>query len=59
MSKLTKTFPAKIQESEVVRIRLTGDKYARLTKVAVKEKRKISNMAQVMLEEGIEKRENA
>jgi hypothetical protein len=50
------SIPAKIQESEVVRIRLSGAKYSLLTQQAKKEKRKITNLAQVMIEEGIERR---
>lgn len=48
--------PAKIQESEVVRIRLSGPKYALLCAQAKHERRKITNLAQVMIEEGLEKR---
>lgn len=56
MSTKKKSIPAKIRESEVVRIRLSGEKYSLLTAQAKQEKRKITNLAQVMIEEGIERR---
>lgn len=51
-----KKIPIRIQESEVVRIRLSGAKYSLLSAQAKQEKRKITNLAQVMIEEGIERR---
>lgn len=56
MSQNKKTIPQKRQDSEVVRIRVSGSKYAFLSALAKKEKRKISNLVQVLIEEGIEKR---
>lgn len=56
MATKTKSHPAKIQGSEVVRIRVSGDKYSRLIVLAKQEKRKLTNLAQVMIEEGIERR---
>jgi len=50
-----KTPPAK-KNGEVVRIRLTDEKYTTLCEMAKAEKRKINNLAQVMIEEGMEKR---
>lgn len=50
------TIPAKIQESEVVRVRLSGAKYSLLCAQAKQERRKITNLVQVMVEEGLEKR---
>lgn len=59
MSTKKKSIPTKIRESEVVRIRLSGEKYASLVDLAKHEKRKITNLAQVMIEEGIESRKEA
>lgn len=56
MATKKKTLPAKIQGSEVVRIRLNAVKYSLLTAQAKQERRKITNLAQVMIEEGIERR---
>lgn len=56
MGKEKKTLPAKLQHSEVIRIRLNGPKYALLCSQAKQERRKITNLAQVMIEEGLEKR---
>lgn len=43
-------------ESRVSRIRLSADKYAQFVAIAKQEKRKLTNLAQVMIEEGIERR---
>ena len=51
-----KTIPQKTMESEVIRIRLGGEKYSLLAEQAKQERRKITNLAQVMIEEGIEAR---